>query len=102
VAEGEQLTAQMMSTNSGLHADLARLHVSETNHDLTAGQLLMQHNHAALRPTKWNEFLPMSMPIVVARYFVSFVVHGACSSGLAAPANCGHEHGRSIPSAEMP
>jgi hypothetical protein len=41
-------------------------HVSEKNHDLTAGQLLTQHNHAAWRPTKWNEFLPMSMPIVVA------------------------------------
>ena len=66
VAEGEQLTAQMMSTNAGLHDDLARPHVSEKNHDLTAGQLLTQHNHAAWRPTKWNEFLPMSMPIVVA------------------------------------
>jgi hypothetical protein len=26
-----------------------------------------------------------------------FAVHGACSSGLVAPANCGQEHGRSIP-----
>src|SRR4051812_526650 len=31
-----------------------------------------------------------------------FAVHGACSSGLIAPAICGQEHGRSIPLADMP
>jgi hypothetical protein len=30
-----------------------------------------------------------------------FAVHGACSSGLIAPAICGQEHGRSIPLAEI-
>jgi hypothetical protein len=40
VAEGEQLTAQMMGADTGLHADQARRHVSETNHHLAAGQPL--------------------------------------------------------------
>ena len=36
VAEGEELTAQMMGTNAGLHADQTRRHVREANHHLTS------------------------------------------------------------------
>ena len=36
VAEGEELTAQMMGTNASLHADQTRRHVREANHHLTS------------------------------------------------------------------
>jgi hypothetical protein len=53
------------------------------------------------KPTRWNVFLPMSMPIVGYGSVASCAVHGACSSGLVAPAICGQEHGRSIPLADV-
>jgi hypothetical protein len=36
VAEGEELTAQMMGTDAGLHADQARRHVCEPSRDLSS------------------------------------------------------------------
>jgi hypothetical protein len=48
VAKGEELTAQMMSANAGLHADQARRHVGKTNHDLASRHLLTQHDRPAL------------------------------------------------------
>src|SRR5438876_699383 len=48
VAKREELTAQMMGADAGLHANQAWRDVGETNHDLTAGELPPQHDRSAL------------------------------------------------------
>jgi hypothetical protein len=55
----------MVSANARLHADQAGRYVGKPPFDLTACTLLAQHDRAALiEADTWNEFLPMSMPIV--------------------------------------
>src|SRR5215468_5867617 len=55
------------------------------------------------RPTTWNEFLPISMPIV-AMVVIDFAGHG-CAPLIASPsqhyAGEGQEHGRTIPLPEL-
>jgi hypothetical protein len=47
VAQGQQLTAAMMSANTGLHADQASWHVGQPSLNLPTGELLAQDNGAA-------------------------------------------------------
>jgi hypothetical protein len=62
----------MMHTNACLHADQARRHVREPRFYLAPRPLLSQHDRAALiDATTWNEFLPISMPIMATVGFES-------------------------------
>src|SRR3954451_19372426 len=47
VAEGQQLTAEMVSPHTGFHADQATGHVGQPSLDLSAGELLAQDNGTA-------------------------------------------------------
>jgi hypothetical protein len=48
VAERQQLTAEMMSTNAGLHANQTRRHVGQARLDLSAAKLLAQDDGTTL------------------------------------------------------
>ena len=48
MAEGPPLTAEMMSANTGLHANQADRHVGEARLDLAARELLAQDNGTPL------------------------------------------------------
>jgi hypothetical protein len=98
VAKREELTAQMMGADTGLHADQARRHVGKANRDLAARQLLPQHDRSALVEADQVERVLTDIDANRGYGAVAcFAVHGVCSSGLVAPAICGQEHGRSIP-----
>jgi hypothetical protein len=65
VIKGPELSAQLVRADAGFHPNQARRHIREPCVHLGARPLLPQHNRArSSRPTTWNEFLPMSMPIV--------------------------------------
>jgi hypothetical protein len=65
VTKGLQLAAQVVRADTGLHADQARRHCGEPRFDWL-------HDHFCRstiaprrsKPTTWNEFLPISIPIV--------------------------------------
>src|SRR5215510_15749445 len=65
VTVGLQLAAQVMGADTGFHANQARRHCGEPCFDLAARPLL-RSTIAPRRswPTTWNEFLPISMPMV--------------------------------------
>src|SRR5438034_2041439 len=52
------------------------------------------------RPTRWNVFLPISMPIAVTMLSLA-LWSMARAPRVVAPAICGQEHGRSIPLADV-
>jgi hypothetical protein len=92
----------MMGADAGLHADQSRRHFGEASRDLAAQQLPTQYDRSALVEADQVERVLTDIDANRSHDAVSgFAVHGACSSGLIAPAICGQEHGRSIPLAEI-
>jgi hypothetical protein len=65
VAEGSELTSQMMCTHARFHVHEAGGHVGEPRFDLAAREPLPQHESTALVETdEVKKFLPMSIPSV--------------------------------------
>jgi hypothetical protein len=55
----------VMRTDTSLHADQARRHIGQPCFDLASRDHLRRSTMAPrpFRPTTWNEFLPISMPM---------------------------------------
>jgi hypothetical protein len=68
VAKRLELAAEVMCTDTGLDANQARRPSGQPCFDLTSRLPLTQHQGAsASRPTTWNQFLPISMPMTTTR-----------------------------------
>jgi hypothetical protein len=65
MAERTKLAAQVMGADAGHHADQAGRRVRQPSLDLPKRPFLAQGDCASpIDPTTWNEYLPISMPIV--------------------------------------
>ena len=77
VAKRLKLATEMMGTDAGFHPDPAGRQIGEPRFHLAARPFLPPSTIAPRlsRPTRWNEFLPISMPITAT------VRHGGQAKG---------------------